>query len=91
MTNDSKRDPLTSVRSIFNQPSKEKRLKESYYKKIPPPVKDSQTVEFSICKCPECGEALDNIEKHARFIEDMSDIPSIRDSNREVTREIIHS
>ncbi len=88
---DSTEDPLTSPRSIFNQPSKEKRIKESYQKKIPRPVPGSQTVEFPIRNCPECGGTLDDIKQYARFIEDMSDIPSIRDSNREVTREIIHS
>ena len=31
-------NPLASIQSIFNQPSLEKRLKESYQKKIPRPV-----------------------------------------------------
>ena len=91
LSSESNDDPLSSSRSIFNTPSGNKRLKESYTKEVPKPSEVIQTVEFPISTCPICGTGLTDIQKYERFVEDMSDLPSIRDSVREVVRENISS
>jgi transposase len=84
-------NPISSSQSIFNTPSGEKRLKESYIKQTPPLSDVIQTVAYPICNCPLCGTKLEDIRQYERFVEDMSDLPSIRDSLREVVRENISS